>query len=109
MAIQEAVCWWSLEGASSNEGEEMENIPEVVWGRKQYKLLKSLCSICGCTAACGLPHFRSGPQREIDGTNLAASPDARAEIPTVTAEAARLCRSSFLKKVRPCMCILRCC
>lgn len=50
-----------------------------------------------------------GPQGEIDWTSLSASPDARAEGPPVTTEAAHCCPSTSLKKVRPYLIILWCC
>lgn len=53
--------------------------------------------------------FGSGAQGEICWTSFSASPDARAEGAPVTTEAAHLCSSTSLKKLRPYLLILWCC
>lgn len=53
--------------------------------------------------------FGSGPQGEICWIGFSASPDTRAEGAPVTTEAAYLCPSTSLKKVRPYLLILWCC
>lgn len=53
--------------------------------------------------------FGSGPQGEMYWPGFSASPDARAEGAPVTTEAAHLCPSTSLKKVRPYFLIWWCC
>lgn len=85
----------------------MGKIPEVFWGWKQETLPKLIYLWLWCRRR--FTTFGSGPQGEIYWTSFSASPDARAEGVPVTTEAAHLCPSTSLKKVRPYLLILWCC
>lgn len=98
------MCWEPLVGAGSNQGEEMKNIIEVL-GLKTRKTARMTVQYLWLHCRVWIATFRLRPEGEIGGTNLSASPDARAEIPTVPTEA-YLRPSASLKKQRPRVLIL---